>query len=98
LKKQADRKKYIITLMGTLSLCPSYMIPPKGATHVEERGKRMTTIVSQGESYRRAVKWVDSEKQDGTVKTLLQLIDEAGMRFNLSPKESDALLRFFRGA
>ncbi len=55
----------------------------------------MTTIMPTGDSIRKAVKWIDEEKKGGRTD-LMKLIDEAGMNFNLSPKDSDFLIRFFK--
>ena len=55
----------------------------------------MTTIVSNCELTRKAVKWI-SEQQDETGKTYSVLLEEAGMRFNLSPKDMEFLDRFYK--
>ena len=54
----------------------------------------MTTIMPQGELMRRAVKWVGDQRAE-TGKPLAALIDQAAMQFNLSPKDSDFLNKFF---
>jgi cellobiose-specific phosphotransferase system component IIA len=55
----------------------------------------MTTIVHEGDAIRKAIEWIDHAKTDNPSKKILQLIDEAGMRFNLAPKDTDFLVRFF---
>lgn len=53
----------------------------------------MTTIQPEGESLRKAVKWIAEEQKAGTAKTRRQLIDEACLRFNLTPLEAEYLSR-----
>ncbi|MFA6009047.1 MAG: hypothetical protein WC799_03615 [Desulfobacteraceae bacterium] len=55
----------------------------------------MTTIMPEGNNLKKAITWIDESRAEKTGKTLLQLIDEAGMRFNLTPKDSDFLVRFY---
>jgi hypothetical protein len=56
----------------------------------------MTTIMPEGDAIRQAVKWI-SEKRDLDSRIPTQkLVDEAGLKFNLSPKEQEFLLRFCR--
>lgn len=47
----------------------------------------MTQIMPQDELLRRAVEWILSEKREKPGRTLVDIIDEAGMRHNLSPVE-----------
>ncbi len=54
----------------------------------------MSTIIPEGDGIKKAIKWIDSEKSDNN-KALIKLLDEAGMRFNLSPKDSEFLFRFY---
>jgi len=54
----------------------------------------MTNIMPEGEAIRKAVKWVSEKRKENPDINLLKLVDEAGMRFNLSPKEEAFLLRF----
>jgi hypothetical protein len=56
----------------------------------------MTTIQPEGESIRKAVKWIsDEQAYDGT-KAIKHLIESAALKFNLSPKETEYLVRFFK--
>ena len=55
----------------------------------------MTTIMSSSELLRRAVSYIDEELRERPGTPLSTLIDQAGMRFNLSPLDSEALLRLF---
>lgn len=55
----------------------------------------MSTIMPEGDGIRKALRWIDESRRDNPVKTLIKLIDEAGMRFNLSPNDTDFLVRFY---
>ena len=55
----------------------------------------MATIQPQGESVRQAVKWISSEKKEDDEKNLVKLIQEAAIRFNLSPKDEEFLRTFY---
>jgi len=55
----------------------------------------MPTIMPQSELLRRAVVHVNSALQEHPEKSLHWHIEDAAMRFNLSPRDSEALLRFF---
>jgi len=56
----------------------------------------MTTVQPEGEELRKAVKWISDERQYGPDKTLIKLIEEAGLKFNLSPVDQEYLSNFFR--
>jgi beta-phosphoglucomutase-like phosphatase (HAD superfamily) len=60
-----------------------------------EQGDVMATIMPQGELMRRAVTWIDAQRTE-TGKPVPQLIEQAAMRFNLSPKDADFLTAFFK--
>lgn len=55
----------------------------------------MTTIMPQSELTRKAVAWISDMREASPEKSLLMLIEEAAMRFNLGPKDVDWLQRFF---
>lgn len=55
----------------------------------------MATIIAQSELLRRAVAYVSDEQQCHPDKSLAALLDEAAMRFNLSPLDSECLCRLF---
>ncbi|MCP4701250.1 MAG: hypothetical protein GY862_31010 [Gammaproteobacteria bacterium] len=50
----------------------------------------MSTIISNGELLRRAVRWLSEEKTHN-----YKAIEEASMRFNLSPRDEEFLVRNF---
>ena len=44
---------------------------------------------------RNAIQWVSEERQKPSAKPVAQLVDAACLRFDLTPEESEFLLRFF---
>jgi hypothetical protein len=56
----------------------------------------MTTIMPQGEDLRKAVKWISEERQDSPQKRLAKLVEEASVKFDLSPADGEFLFRFFQ--
>jgi hypothetical protein len=51
------------------------------------------SIQPSGEDLRKAVKWVSEERQFDSGKELKTIVEEACMKFDLSPKDADFLLR-----
>jgi hypothetical protein len=51
----------------------------------------MTTIQPEGEKLRKAVKWISEERKYGSQKKPAELIEEACLKFNLSPIEAEYL-------
>ena len=56
----------------------------------------MAAIMPEGEEIRKAVKWISDNLQDDPNKSVQKLINEAVMRFDLSPKDSVFLTDFYR--
>ncbi|MCK8600768.1 hypothetical protein [Desulfoferrobacter suflitae] len=56
----------------------------------------MTNIMPEGEAIRKAVKWISAELDEEPEKSLLKLVNEAVQRFDLSPKEAEFLIEFYR--
>lgn len=54
------------------------------------------TIQPKGEDLRKAVKWVSEERKYNKEKKLQTLIEEACLKFNLSPMDANFLLRTLR--
>ena len=54
----------------------------------------MSSIMPEGAAIRKAVQWISKMRQEGN-NPLATLIDQACVRFNLSPKDSEFLNRFF---
>ncbi len=55
----------------------------------------MTTIMPEGASLRKAIQWISKVREEGGKASLMSLIDQACLRFNLGPKDCDFLQRFF---
>lgn len=55
----------------------------------------MPTIMPQSELLKRALAYINDAKQDEPGKKLAVILDEAAMRFNLSPIDAEALNRLF---
>jgi hypothetical protein len=60
-----------------------------------ERKSNMPTIMPEGAAVRKAVQWVSKMHQEGAKDSLAILVEQACIRFNLSPKDCDFLNRFF---
>ena len=56
----------------------------------------MATIMPQGEEIRKAVKWISEERQSSPAKRLAKLVEEAGVKFDLSPADGEFLFKFFK--
>lgn len=55
----------------------------------------MPTVMPEGTALRKAVQWISKTREEGSQAALLILIEQACMRFNLSPKDGEFLNRFF---
>ena len=53
------------------------------------------SILPEGELLRRAVRWISEELQEKKDANLAKLIDEACVKFDLSPTDAEFLIRFF---
>ncbi len=56
----------------------------------------MTTIKPEEEKIRRATKWLVEERKYSQDKSPAKLIEEACMKFDLSPKDAEFLQRFMK--
>lgn len=56
----------------------------------------MATIQPKGEKIRQAVKWISSERLENENRSIPMLIQDAALRFNLSPKEEEFLISFYK--
>lgn len=52
----------------------------------------MAEGMPQGELLRRSLEWILAEQAEGRCKSVAELVDEAGMRYNLSPSDGVMLL------
>lgn len=53
------------------------------------------SILPEGEQLRKAIKWVSDRRIDEPEAGLSGLVQEACLKFDLSPKDTDVLLDFF---
>lgn len=53
------------------------------------------SILPEGEQLRKAVKWISDQKTEDPDLALFRLIEKACLKFDLTPKDSDFLLRHF---
>jgi hypothetical protein len=58
----------------------------------------MTTVVPEGEAIRKAVKWISDNLKDDPDQPVQKLINDANLRFNLTPKDAEYLFNFYRKA
>jgi len=56
----------------------------------------MTQVMPKGENLRKAVKWISENLKDNSDQPLQKLINEAISRFDLSPKDAEFLINFYR--
>ncbi len=56
----------------------------------------MTYPLPEGEDLRKAVRWISQNLEDDPNQKLLRLVEQATFRFDLSPKDGEFLLNFFR--
>ncbi len=53
------------------------------------------SILPEGEQLRKAVKWISDERLDKPEAALFTLIEMACLKFDLSPKDCEFLIRYF---
>jgi len=58
----------------------------------------MSVTLPRGEKLRRAVRFVSDRLREEDSPPLAALVNEATLRFDLTPKESEYLIRFYRDA
>jgi hypothetical protein len=56
----------------------------------------MPTIIPEGERIRQAVKYISAERMEDEKKPIRKLIQDASIKYNLSPKEEQDLVNFYR--
>jgi hypothetical protein len=56
----------------------------------------MSTVQPRSEQLKKAVKWISEKRKENPDINLTKLVDEAGFQFDLSPKDSQFLLRLVR--
>ena len=58
----------------------------------------MTTVMPQGESLKRAIKWVSGYLKEDPDTEKFSVVQDAVLRFDLSPKDEQFLYNFYRNA
>ena len=56
----------------------------------------MTTVQPEGEDLRKAVKWISEERKFNPDARSSKLIEEACLKFDLSPMDAEYLQSFFK--
>jgi len=56
----------------------------------------MTTVQPQGEALKKAIQWISQERKKNPDINLAILVDKTAFQFDLSPKDSEFLLRFVK--
>jgi hypothetical protein len=56
----------------------------------------MTTVQPEGEDIRKAFKWISEESKYNPEAKLSKLIEEACLKFNLSPMDAEYLLKMLK--
>ena len=56
----------------------------------------MTTIQSQGDALKKAIQWISEARKKDPEVNPAKLVDQAAFQFDLTPKDSEFLLRFVR--
>ncbi|MGD2186471.1 MAG: hypothetical protein PVI71_10105 [Desulfobacterales bacterium] len=56
----------------------------------------MATVQPEGEDLRKAVKWISDERKYNPGQKFSALIEEACLKFDLSPMDAEYLLNFLK--
>ncbi|CCK81547.1 hypothetical protein [Desulfobacula toluolica] len=56
----------------------------------------MSTVQPKSEQLKKAIKWISEKRKENPDINLTKLVDQAGFQFDLSPKDSQFLLRLVR--
>jgi hypothetical protein len=55
----------------------------------------LMNIISEREETKKAIKWVSEKLEEDPAQSIHKLVDKAIFEFNLSPADSEFLIRFF---
>jgi hypothetical protein len=55
----------------------------------------MKDVAPDSTSLRKAIQWISEQKRLEPQRKLMELVNEAAVKFDLSPKDSDFLFRHF---
>jgi hypothetical protein len=56
----------------------------------------MATIMPEAEHVQKAIKWISTNLEENDKQSMSSLIDKAVFKFDLSPKDTEFLMNFFR--
>ena len=56
----------------------------------------MATVMPEGEKIQKAIQWISASLEDSAPQPMHMLIDKAVLKFDLSPKDTEFLMGFFR--
>ncbi|GKT07525.1 hypothetical protein [Desulforhabdus sp. TSK] len=56
----------------------------------------MATIMPEGDAIRKAVKWISAELEVSPGESPMKFVNQAVVKFDLSPKETEFLMEFYR--
>ena len=56
----------------------------------------MATVLPEGENIRRAIKWISEERKFNPDANDLKLIEDACLKFDLSPMDAEYLRNFMK--
>lgn len=56
----------------------------------------MATAMPEGENIQKAIKWISASLEDSANQPMHMLIEKAVFKFDLSPKDTEFLMGFFR--
>ena len=62
----------------------------------DEGDLSMTTVQPEGEDLRKAVKWISEERKFNPEAQTSKLIEQACLKFDLSPMDAEYLLNFLK--
>ncbi|MCX5833223.1 MAG: hypothetical protein NTV99_01680 [Deltaproteobacteria bacterium] len=55
----------------------------------------MASTLPEGEEIRKAIKWISEMRETQPDRKLSKLVEEAALKFDLSPQQTDFLYNFF---
>ena len=56
----------------------------------------MSNIMPEAENVQKAIKWISSNLEENANQPISKLIDSAVFKFDISPKDTEFLMGFFR--
>jgi hypothetical protein len=53
-------------------------------------------VLPPGDAAQKALRWISERRRDNPKASVVQLVDEASLRFDLTPNQAEALLRMLK--